>query len=60
MSSYSFWTTVGRGAVWFAAGGVVLATGGFGAPFVGGALLSAGGYGVAKGTIRGARELVEE
>jgi hypothetical protein len=60
MSSYSFLRTVGVGAGWLAAGGLVLASGGAAAPFVGGALLSAGGYGVAKGTIRGARELAEE
>ena len=55
-----FLRTVTKGALWVSAGLLVVGTGGAAAAVVGPALIGAGGYSVAKGTIRGVRELVDE
>ena len=61
--AWAFFRTVSKGALWVGAGLLVAGTGGAAAPIlapIGGVLVGAGGYSVAKGTIRGVRELVDE
>ena len=56
----TFLRTVVTGGFFIGAGLLTISTGGAAAPLIGMSLIGSGSYTVAKGSLRGARELVEE